>query len=242
MKRILIASIAIIICLLLLSIILFGYNEPFFDKNAPNYNDFTKNEKNDPLNFPEYHSNENLALNKTGFNDLSGGMWVKDSTGKATYYESNTFGTQGNINYYEPGTYRFGASSYVPSYEDSVLLSSLKDKTVIDSVNSSPFDSPAASMGSCVYYKDNPDKLEEICNSTKTSDCASMSCCVLLGGSSCVSGNITGPTLKSSYGDIFLKNRDFYYYQGKCYGNCPVVNATAIVTTSPVGNVTISPV
>ena len=62
--------------------------------------------------------------------------------------------------------------------------------------------------------------MEEICQNTDIHDCASKSCCVLLGGSKCVKGNATGPTNMSNYGDIFLKNKDFYYYKNKCYGNC----------------------
>jgi hypothetical protein len=30
-----------------------------------------------------------------------------------------------------------------------------------------------------------------------------------------------GPTNKANYGDIYIRNRDYYYYQGKCYGNWP---------------------
>jgi hypothetical protein len=41
-----------------------------------------------------------------------------------------------------------------------------------------------------------------------------------LGGSKCVAGNEHGPAIQSNYGDAFLKNRDFYYYKSKCYGNC----------------------
>ena len=29
-----------------------------------------------------------------------------------------------------------------------------------------------------------------------------------------------GPTNPANYSDHTLKNKDFYYYQGKCYGNC----------------------
>jgi hypothetical protein len=74
--------------------------------------------------------------------------------------------------------------------------------------------------GFCQHYKNNPDKLEEICRSTDKNKCGSTSCCVLLGGSKCVYGNENGPHMKANYSDIFVRNNDFYYFQGKCYGNC----------------------
>ncbi len=66
----------------------------------------------------------------------------------------------------------------------------------------------------------NPTDLEMKCNSLDTETCSTTSCCVLLGGQKCVSGNLEGPTMKSNYSDIFIVNKDVYYYQGECYGNC----------------------
>ena len=139
---------------------------------------------------------------------------VKDTSG-------NTFilkvpDIQGTTLYYEPGSYRFGASSYVPNYEDSVYLS----KTTGIGSPMKIKDSASIAAGFCKHYKDNPDKLEEICRSTDPNKCGSTSCCVLLGGSQCVSGNENGPYMKANYSDIFIRNKDFYYFQGKCYGNC----------------------
>jgi hypothetical protein len=47
--------------------------------------------------------------------------------------------------------------------------------------------------GFCDYHKNNPDKLEEICNKQDNSTCTSTNCCVLLGGQKCVYGNTNGP-------------------------------------------------
>jgi hypothetical protein len=74
--------------------------------------------------------------------------------------------------------------------------------------------------GFCDYHKYSPIKKEEECSKLDKNACASTNCCVLLGGSRCVGGNEKGPTMKAHYGDITILNRDFYYYQGKCYGNC----------------------
>jgi hypothetical protein len=42
----------------------------------------------------------------------------------------------------------------------------------------------------------------------------------LFGGAKCVAGNDRGPSIQSNYSDFLVKNRDYYYYKGKCYGNC----------------------
>lgn len=118
--------------------------------------------------------------------------------------------------YYEPGTYKFGSATYVPSYEDSVYLS----KTTGQSSTSSYLDAATMKGGACSYYKDQPDKLEEMCLAVDKNNCGAMSCCVLLGGSKCVSGSALGPHNKLNYGDITLRDKDYYYHDGKCYGNC----------------------
>ena len=126
----------------------------------------------------------------------------------------------GNIVYYQPGSYRYGASSYIPYYEDSVFLTR-SNKSI---VNAPTYISSATQGGFCSYYSTQPDLLEQKCNAIDNASCAATTCCVLLGGQKCVSGNQAGPTMKSNYSDFLIKNKDFYYYQGKCYGNCPSSN------------------
>jgi hypothetical protein len=63
-------------------------------------------------------------------------------------------------------------------------------------------------------------ELNTICKSITTDDCVASSYCALVGDGlsrpKCVPGNARGPYL--SYSDI---NVDYYYYQNRCYGNCP---------------------
>jgi hypothetical protein len=155
----------------------------------------------------QYHETpEQLALNDPRI--------AIDASGKA-YTQSDT-NPQGNAIYYEPGSYLFGASTYVPNYEDSVYLSKLTGESTVK-----PIVSPAQiESGFCSFYKDSPIKLEEACQATDVNSCSSTSCCVLLGGSKCVSGDAKGPYRKQNYGDITIKNPDYYYFQGTCYGNC----------------------
>ena len=162
-----------------------------------------------------YHADATSILNNsTNSSMLSDTIISYDASGKQILIPKNI---EGPAIYYEPGSFRFGASTYVPNYADSIYLSKITGEA-----NTGKYYSTAATLGGqCEYYKDSPIKLEEVCNATRPDKCASMSCCVLLGGSKCVAGNESGPIMKSNFADIFIKNRDFYYYNGKCYGNCP---------------------
>ena len=144
----------------------------------------------------------------------SKGTWVKGPTGALIYVPWSD--TDGSITYNQPGTYPYGASSYVPSYEDSVYLSKLTNEYSTAPIT----DSIKNAGGFCNAYANDKDALEQRCNAIDPDTCASTQCCVLLGGAKCVAGNAGGPQYKSNYSDVKVLNKDFYYYQGKCYGNC----------------------
>jgi hypothetical protein len=118
--------------------------------------------------------------------------------------------------YFSPGTYPFGTANYVPIYADSVLLSKTASLQATELQ-----DTHDMIAGFCQQEKNNPMKLEETCMAMDKNNCASSQCCILLGGNKCVAGNDQGPTNVSHYNDTLLKNKEFYYYQGKCFGNCP---------------------
>jgi len=188
-----------------------------YGNSAPNKNAYTKLTSYDTNNYNvQYHDDVSAIKSKQEdkYGLKSNSIKVKDQTGNIIIMTVPEI--QGSVTYYQPGTYRFGASSYVPSYEDSIYLS----KTTGISNFTKIHDSASMLGGFCTFYKDNPDKLEEVCKSTDKNKCGSTSCCVLLGGSNCVSGNENGPTMKANYSDVFIRNKDFYYFQGKCYGNC----------------------
>lgn len=143
-----------------------------------------------------------------------GKYWMFDEEGKMI--EVNTEMNKSPILYYIPGAYKFGASNYVPNYEDSVYLSRTTRESQL-----APVVNTASQLGGfCSQYATNTAALEEKCAAQDLNACASTSCCVLLGGQKCVAGNENGPKNPASYTDYSLMNRDFYYYQGKCYGNC----------------------
>ena len=147
--------------------------------------------------------------------DAAGVAFVAGPDGKMVELKPTGDLTAGPT-YYEPGTYKFGSATYVPSYTDSVYLS----KTTGQSSTSSYLDAATMKGGACSYYKDQSEKLEEMCLAIDKNNCGAMSCCVLLGGSKCVSGSALGPHNKLNYGDITLRDKDYYYHDGKCYGNC----------------------
>jgi hypothetical protein len=146
---------------------------------------------------------------------LAGTSYVRDNSGNVIALPPTGSGTR--TTYYDPNQFKYGALTYVPKYEDSVFLSRTSNMFIGNNVL------PTSSIkgGICNFYKSNLDELESSCQKTDPNVCASTSCCVLLGGAKCVSGSETGPTMVSHYNNKAILNRDYYYYQGKCYGNCP---------------------
>ena len=125
----------------------------------------------------------------------------------------DNIGMQPSPLYYEPGTVKYGGMGYVPSYEQMAYNNDFKFKTTPNTVIS------GQNEGFC-KDADMFGEVEQKCNSLPMDVCATTSCCVLVGGEKCVHGNENGPKQKSIYSDTSIKNRDVYYYQGKCYGNC----------------------
>ena len=175
--------------------------------------DYVKNSR-DNLNIT-YHDDLQKNGGNSLYNTQMGTQKVYDVNGNLIDVISNA--VQGNIVYYKPGSYKYGASTYVPYYEDSVFLS----RSINAVVNTPTYLSTNNSGGFCNKYKTSPIQLEEKCNKINDETCAATTCCVLLGGQKCVYGNESGPIMKDNYSDFMIANKDFYYYKGKCYGDCP---------------------
>jgi len=187
----------------------------------PNYN---ANLDNSPTYHDDYinsdgTSNGIIAPDSGGL--LSGQMWAKDGSGNlinVSIFDSN----YNNPLYYDVNSVpysNYGPREYVPSYDDSVYLSSsLNPKPQL---KPQPLAPVTEGSGFCTQYANNHAVLQAKCNETDPEVCASMSCCSLLGGEKCVASSKYGPLSSTSYDDDDLTNRDFYYYRGKCYGFCP---------------------
>jgi len=163
----------------------------------------------------QYHDSEQDIIKQNDLDlELVKPIYVKDASGNVV--ELPWTSVKGNTTYNEPGTFRYESSNYVPNYEDSVYLSRLTGLSYTKPV----YDTASQLGGFCSFNKNSGVNTENACLKLDKNTCASTSCCVLLGGAKCVAGNKNGPTMKSNYSDIYLKNKDFYFYQGKCYGNC----------------------
>jgi hypothetical protein len=163
----------------------------------------------------QYHQTDDQLIAESEPSHVQfGNTYIYDKNGNTIAYPSSS--VQGNITYYTPGSYPFGTANYVPNYENSIYLSKLTGLSTTTPI----YNTAEMLSGFCSYFRIQPEKKEKVCNQLASNECASTNCCVLLGGSKCVSGNENGPTYKTNYGDVFLRNKDFYYYQGKCYGNC----------------------
>jgi len=180
-----------------------------FDFTNTNFKDIANNYN------VNYHESAEQLLEKAGPNEFNfSSITVSDQNGNPVKIPYNDI--QGTVTYYRPGSFPFGGSTYIPKYEDSVYLSRLTQLST-----TAPYTPSTGPMGACEKYADLPAQQEEYCRSLDANTCGSTSCCVLLGGSKCVSGNANGPTYKNNYGDYLLRNKDTYYYNGQCYGNCP---------------------
>ena len=178
----------------------------------------------------QYNENTDPPKNDVAGDEqtLESGIYYQfDQNGKLVEieYKDSNFAP---VLYYMPGAYKFGSSAYVPTYEDSVYLSrSTRNAQLLPSANTEGglgpapvFNTESQFGGFCEANKNDKQKIEEKCMATEPGSCASTSCCVLLGGQKCVAGNENGPYMTANYTDLNLRNKDFYYYQGKCYGNC----------------------
>lgn len=163
----------------------------------------------------QYHDDLQSIGSNNIYNTKMGSAKVYDVKGDLIDVVSNA--VQDKIVYYQPGSFKYGASSYVPYYEDSVFL----HKGMNAYINRPVYETSSQGSGICNTYKNDINALEDKCNSIDNDTCAATTCCVLLGGQKCVAGDKYGPSLKSNYSDFMIVNKDFYYYQGKCHGNCP---------------------
>jgi hypothetical protein len=133
----------------------------------------------------------------------------------------------GDLTFYAPGTYMYGADNYVPSYATSVLLSPMlgvnaplrpvrgegqgsgKINGMVDSVCS-------PDSGASVLNK------EAYCQKLSPQEASDKTCCVALGGKNVMAGNEQGPYNRSIYTNPMVSGaKDYYLHLGKCYGNCP---------------------
>jgi hypothetical protein len=189
-------------------------NEYQVSKNTYKYDGFKKG-YSDISNNVNVQFHDDYSGEKDKYGNPSGTSYLRGKDGSTKAMLPTGLGV--TATYYKPQDYIYGSLTYVPNYEDSVYLS----RTANMFIGKPMVETSSIQGGVCNYYKQNPDQLEQACQHMDPNVCASTSCCVLLGGAKCVSGSENGPYMKSHYSNTLIPNRDFYYYQSKCYGNCP---------------------
>ena len=117
--------------------------------------------------------------------------------------------------YYQPGTVKYKGLGYTPSYSEMMYLNNHVYKSTPETINQSGI------KGFCNHSDNIMNNIDEKCKTLPNDVCAATECCVLFGGEKCVEGDNNGPKNKMVYSNTSIKNRDVYYYQGDCYGNCP---------------------
>jgi hypothetical protein len=162
-----------------------------------------------------FHENaDDVRKRQKMFDQPVGGLVMLDSDGNKIILPRES--VQGDLTYNEPAKYAYGMRTFVPNYEDSVFLSQSTKLSTVSEYR----DEATAAKGFCETLKNDPEAIEYNCRKMDKDSCAATSCCVLFGGSKCVRGDESGPNNRTHYGDVFVRNKDFYYYRGKCYGNC----------------------
>ena len=203
--------------ILLLLLFLLAIVHIYDTKEGYNYSPIgspTSITKYDPSNYNiQYHATAEDIQSQLDLDLSSNLINVRDASGNIIQKPVSQMASE--TTYYTSGTLKYNSANYVPDYEDTIYFSKLTGLGYQTPI----FDTNAQLSGFCKYDKHFPEKLEEQCGKLDSKTCASTTCCVLMGGK-CFAGNYKGPIFKAHYGDIDLRNKDKYYYMGRCYGNC----------------------
>ena len=104
----------------------------------------------------EFHSSAD-EIQKQNKEDIDFGVVkVKDQNGNMVTLPRVE--TQGSTTFYQPGEFPFGASNYIPNYEDSVYLSSIGYRSMLGNVKAK------SCSGICQAYNEFKSKMNLQCN------------------------------------------------------------------------------
>ena len=168
-------------------------------------------------------------------NRLGGGwVWEDNISGNSIIPASgppdDSYGKiNGDLTFYAPGTYMYGADNYVPSYADSVLLSPMLGVNAPLRPIRGEGQGGGFVQGSTKVSVCSPDSgasvldKEAYCQMLNASEASNRECCVALGGKYTMAGNEQGPYNRAIYTNPMIEKNsaDYYIHLGKCYGNCP---------------------
>ena len=141
----------------------------------------------------------------------------------------NSYGKiNGDLTFYAPGSFIYGADNYVPSYATSVLLSPMLGVNAPLRPVRGEGQGGGRVVAGMVDSVCSPDSgasvldMEAYCQQLSPEDASNKECCVALGGSHSMAGNDQGPYNRAIYTNpVLAGGTDYYLHLGKCYGNCP---------------------
>ena len=122
-----------------------------FDSESTGYNDIQDNTS------VQFHDDVDTIQKQNDMYDLNfGEVRVKDQYGNIVIIPRSK--SQNSVTYYQPGEFPFGASTYVPNYEDSIYLSSVGNRTPFGQVKL------ANCNGACNAYNEFKYKMDMYCD------------------------------------------------------------------------------
>jgi hypothetical protein len=77
----------------------------------------------------------------------------------------------------------------------------------------------------CKKYLSNNKKKHEYCQKLSAENCKLMDCCILLNGTKCIAGSMSGPVFLTEGG--LTVDQNYFYFKDKCYGNCESADSFA---------------
>jgi hypothetical protein len=148
-----IINILVLLAILIVPIVISFYYNPAIPFNegleptVPRVTDPTPTTQSTDTNYEkikdnydmQFHDDVETIKKQNDMYDLNfGEVRVKDQNGNMIILPKTE--SQGSVTFYQPGEFPFGASTYVPNYEDSVYLSSVGYRTFLGNANPSNCD------------------------------------------------------------------------------------------------------
>ena len=138
----------------------------------------------------------------------------RSNNSNSSINNSGAQGSQGSQSIVDEDEKKISSFNYDSLYNTSDLTQ--KYSFLNSSFLYRPFSKNDNEYLSEIYFNNNPLETEIMCSKLSAETCGLTSTCVYAGENKCLPGNARGPY--TTYSDV---NIDYYYYKGKCYGNCP---------------------
>jgi hypothetical protein len=135
-----------------------GYGKimnPALDLKMKDFNYKTSNYRDISNNYDmQFHDDVETIKKQNGLYDLNfGEVRVRDQNGNIIILPK--VDSQNSVTYHKPGEFRFGSSTYIPNYEDSVYLSQINRRLMFGNTQAGQCDA------ACKAYNDFKSKMDK---------------------------------------------------------------------------------